>query len=55
MPSICRKYGGESPLWIGTGYILQGGSGSKIPGVVSDYIYPRYFVFGREVDGAPPP
>ena len=22
-----RPYGGESPLWIGTGYILQGGSG----------------------------
>jgi hypothetical protein len=49
-----RPYGGESPLWIGTGYILHGGSGKKIP-EVSDFIYPRYFVFGREVDGAPLP
>jgi hypothetical protein len=39
-------------LWMGTGYVLQGDSGQPA-GQVSNSIFPHYFVFGREIDGAP--
>ena len=48
-----RPYGGEGSLWIGMGYTMNEGIGSTAP-IVEEFIFPRYFIFGREIDGAPP-
>ncbi|MGH9987572.1 MAG: hypothetical protein ACRD8W_26815 [Nitrososphaeraceae archaeon] len=32
---------------------MNGGVGSTAP-IVEEFIFPLYFIFGREIDGAPP-
>jgi hypothetical protein len=46
-----RPLNGDSscPLWIGSGYILNGGSGSTTA-MVENSMFPYYYIFGREAD-----